>query len=210
MNIPDQEFRLKPPSNGGFSIMMVGSTRAGKSTMLDHILKHYFKDHIGVLMTNSPQADVYKGMNIAQSPEFLPRVIKDMAIINKETKNKYDFLVCLDDVVTKAKFHPEILKLLAIYRNSNMSAIINVQALTLMNAAGRTNINVVLLFKNNTDSEIERNIKTYLNSYLPKNLKMSEKIFWFRKATEDHHFIMVDTLNGDVYRSKLEPDQMPK
>ena len=208
--IPDKRFVLHPPSGGGMSIAMIGSTRSGKSTMLAHILQCYFKDHIGVLMTNSPQGDVYKKMDIPQSPQFLPRIIKDMAIINKETKNKYDFLVCLDDIVTKSKFHPEILKLLAIYRNSNMSAIINVQALTLMNAAGRTNINVVLLFKNNTDSEIERNIKTYLNSYLPKNLKMSEKIFWFRKATEDHHFIMVDTLNGDVYRSKLEPDQMPK
>jgi len=203
MNIPDAEFRLKPPSNGGFSILMVGSTRAGKSTMLDHILKHYFKDHIGVLMTNSPQADVYKSMNIAQSPEFLPRVIKDMAVINKETKNKYDFLVCLDDVVTKAKFHPEILKLLAIYRNSNMSAIINVQALTLMNAAGRTNCNVVMLFKQNTDAEIDRCIKTFLSSYFPKNVRMADKIRWFRENTMDHHLIVVDTLNNEVYRTKL-------
>lgn len=206
--IPDKRFTLHPPNGGGMSIAMIGSTRSGKSTMLSHILKTYFKNHIGILMTNSPQADVYKQMDIPQSSQFLPRIIKDMAVINKETKNKYDFLVCLDDVVTKQKFHPEILKLLAIYRNSNMSAIINVQALTLMNAAGRTNINVVILFKNNTDSEIERNIKTYLSSYLPKNMKMPEKIRWFREATEDHHFILVDTLNGDVYRSKLEADQL--
>ena len=201
--IPDKRFVLHPPSGGGMSIAMIGSTRSGKSTMLAHILQCYFKDHIGVLMTNSPQGDVYKKMDIPQSPQFLPRVIKDMAIINKETKNKYDFLVCLDDIVTKSKFHPEILKLLAIYRNSNMSAIINVQALTLMNAAGRTNCNVVMLFKQNTDAEIDRCIKTFLSSYFPKNVRMADKIRWFRENTMDHHLIVVDTLNNEVYRTKL-------
>ena len=201
--IPDKRFVLHPPSGGGMSIAMIGSTRSGKSTMLAHILQCYFKDHIGVLMTNSPQGDVYKKMDIPQSPQFLPRIIKDMAIINKETKNKYDFLVCLDDIVTKSKFHPEILKLLAIYRNSNMSAIINVQALTLMNAAGRTNCNVVMLFKQNTDAEIDRCIKTFLSSYFPKNVRMADKIRWFRENTMDHHLIVVDTLNNEVYRTKL-------
>ena len=204
MNIPDKPFKLHPPtSGGGFTILMVGSVRAGKSTMLSHILKNYFEDHIGVLMTNSQQADVYKDMDILQSPEFLPRVIKDMAMINKETKNKYDFLVCLDDIVTKAKFHPEIVKLLCVYRNSCISTIYNVQALTLINAAGRTNINCVLLFKQNTDSEIERCVKSFLSSYFPKDTKLADKIRWFRENTLDHHFICVDTLNNDVFRSKL-------
>lgn len=206
--IPTEHFKLQPPEKGGFSILMVGSTRSGKSTMLSHILKNYFKDHNGVLMTNSPQADVYKEMDIPQSPEFIPRIIKDLAVINKETKNKYDFLICLDDIVTKAKFHPEILKLLAIYRNSNCSAIINVQALTLMNAAGRTNCNVVLLFKQNTDAEIERCVKTFLSSYFPQGMRMADKVRWFRENTEDHNFIVVDTLNNHVFRSKLAPDQI--
>lgn len=206
--IPTEPFQLQPPAKGGFSILMIGSTRAGKSTMLSHILKYYFKDHIGVLMTNSPQADVYKEMKIPQSPQFLPRIIKDLAYINKETNNKFNFLICLDDIVTKAKFHPEILKLLAIYRNSNCSAIINVQALTLMNAAGRTNCNVVLLFKQNTDAEIDRCVKTFLSSYFPQGMRMADKIRWFRENTEDHHFIVVDTLNNHVFRSKLAPHQL--
>jgi len=38
---------------------------------------------------------------------------------------------------------------------------------------------------------------------MPKNLKMIEKIRWYREATADHHFIVLDTLNGGIYRTKI-------
>ena len=203
--IPDAEFELLPPENNGFSIAMFGSTRSGKSTALGVILQRYFKDHIGVLMTNSPQAPVYKNIKeVAQSPTFIPRIVRDMAEINKQTNNKYNFLACLDDVVTNVKYDKEILKLLCIYRNSNVSTIICAQAVTLMSPAGRTNINNVLMFKLNTDSEIEKVIKSYLNSWFPKGMTMQDKILWYRLNTENHHFIVLDTLNNRVFRTKIK------
>jgi len=203
--IPFDDFKLLPPQKGGFSIALIGSTRSGKSTALGYILEHYFKDHIGVLMTNSPQAEIYKAMKtVAQSPDYLPKVIRDMAHINRETKNKYDFLAILDDVVTGVKFDKEILKMLTIYRNSNVSCIISAQAVTLMNSAGRTNINNVCLFKLNSDEQIEKVIKFYLNSYFPPSWRMIEKIKYYREMTEDHHFFIVDTLNGRVCRTKIK------
>ena len=184
---------------------MIGSTRSGKSTALSYILDKYFKKHISVLMTNSPQAEIYKSMkHCAQSPAYIPRVLKDMYTINRDTDNHYDFLAILDDVVTGVKFDKEILKLLTIYRNSDMSAIITAQAVTLMNSAGRTNINFVLLFKLNSDEQIEKCIKFYLSSYFPKDMRMLDKIRYYRSATEDHHFFVVDTLNGGVYRTKID------
>ena len=203
--IPFDEFKLIPPSKGGFSIALIGSTRSGKSTALGYILEHYFKDHIGVLMTNSPQAEIYKAMKtVAQSPGYLPKVIRDMAHINRETKNKYEFLAILDDVVSGVKFDKEILQMLTIYRNSNVSCIISAQAVSLMNAAGRTNINNVCLFKLNSDEQIEKVIKFYLNSYFPPSWRMIEKIKYYREKTEDHHFFIVDTLNGRICRTKIK------
>lgn len=203
--IPDEPFHLKLSAKGGNSIAMIGSTRSGKSTALAYVLDTYFKKHISVLMTNSPQADIYKSMkHCVQSPQYLPKVLKDMYAINRDTGNHYNFLTILDDVVTGVKFDKEILKLLTIYRNSDMSAIITAQAVTLLNSAGRTNINFVLLFKLNSDEQIEKCVKFYLSSYFPPGMRMLDKIRYYRDATQDHHFFVVDTLNGGVYRTKID------
>lgn len=203
--IPTKPFELILSKSGGNSIGMIGSTRSGKSTCLSYILQNYFKKHMAVLMTNSPQAEIYTEMaHCIQSPLYIPKVIKDMYMINRETNNHYDFLAILDDVVTGVKFDKEVLKMLTIYRNSNISGIICSQAVTLLNSAGRTNLNFVFLFKLNSDEQIEKVIKFYLGSYFPKSMRMLDRIKWYRENTQDHHFFIVDNLNGSVFRTKLE------
>jgi hypothetical protein len=108
----------------------------------------------------------------------------------------------LDDIVTGVKFDKEIIKLLCVYRNSNCSTIISAQAITLLNTAGRTNINFVCLFKLNSEEQIEKVIKAYLSSYFPAGMKMLDKIRHYRLLTEDHHFFVVDNYNGGVFRTK--------
>ena len=201
--IPTEPFALDIPKEGGCSILLAGSTRSGKSTALGYILHKYFTKYIGVLMTHSPQADIYKDMDIIQAPNYYPAVIRDMAYINKKTENKYDFLAILDDVVTGIKHDKEVLKMLTIYRNSNCSTIMCIQALTLMNSAGRTNVNFVVLFKFNSDAEIERAVKMYLGSYFPKDWKLLDKMRAYRELTENHYCFIVDNLNGRVFRSKI-------
>ena len=205
VNIPDRRFKLELSTVGsGNSVAMIGSSKSGKSFALSYILKHYFKEHIGVLMTNSPQANIYKTMkHLTQSPEYFPKILKDMEYINEHTGNEYKFLSVLDDVVTGVKFDKQILRMLCIGRNKGMSAIICVQDITILNSAGRNNINFMLFFKLNTDDRVEKVIKHYLNSYMPKNIKMVDKIRWYRENTENHHFILLDTLNGCIYRTKI-------
>ena len=205
VRIPTQPFTLQLSTEGsGNSIAMIGATKSGKSFALSHILQHYFKKHLTILMTNSPQANIYKEMKgCVQSPQYIPKILKDMAHINRETDNHYDFLAVIDDVVTGTKFDKEVLKLLCIGRNNGQSAIICVQDITLINSAGRNNINFVILLKLNTDDRIEKVVKAYLSSYFPKSMKMLDKIRWYRENTQDHYFIVVDTLNGQVYRSKI-------
>lgn len=205
VTIPDLPFELKLSPRAANSICMVGSTRSGKSTCLSYILENYFKKHIAVLMTNSPQAEIYKEMkHCVQSPAYVPKVLRDMYHINRDTNNEYDFLAILDDVVTGVKFDKEIVKMLCIYRNSCIASIITAQAVTLLNSAGRTNCNFVLLFKLNSDEQIEKCIKFYLSSYFPKDMKMLDKIRWYREHTANHWFIVVDNLNGGVFRTRLE------
>lgn len=195
------DVELPPQKTGGASFCMIASTRAGKTTMLKHILETYFSKHIPVLMSNSIHAPIYKEIeDCLKSPVYSPRIIKEGYEINRKTNNHYPFLYILDDVVDK-KFDKELLKLLTIYRNSGLSAIISLQSLKLMNTACRGNINFVLLGRLNSDEAIEQVVRAYLMTYLPG--KVEEKVKMYKMMTENHHFIVVDNLTGEVFRTKI-------
>jgi len=194
----------------GQSIMMIGSTRSGKSTCLNYLMDNFYfpkeNKFINILFSNSLQAPTYDDFrnkkNTVCSDLYQPEIIKEAYQINKYTKNHYRFNIILDDIVDK-KFDKELLKLLTIYRNTRISCIIVAQAIQIMNATGRTNINHIFLFKLNSDEQIEKCIKTYLLSFFPTGLKMADKIKKYREITEDHHFIYINNLTGQTIRTKL-------
>lgn len=195
------EVELPDTKTGGCSFALIGSTRSGKTTLLKHIIKEYFDKHITILMSNSIHAPIYKEIkDCIKSPVYSPRIIKEGYEINRKCDNHYDFLYILDDIVDK-KFDKELLKLLAIYRNSNLSTIISLQSPILLNTATRSNINFVILMKLNSDEAIEKIIRMYLMSYLPG--KMSEKVRMYKELTENHFFFVINNLTGELYRSKI-------
>jgi hypothetical protein len=207
-NIPDAPFLLEMPdvATGGCSILMIGSTRSGKSTALKHIMDKYFKKHVGVLFSQSINANAYKDMNyplIAKSGAFVPELIHDMYSINKETKNHYPFLVIIDDCPL-VRSDKELLKLTTIYRNSGLSSIVCCQNLGMLNPTCRSNINFIMLFKLNNTEAIEKTIKTFLRGYLPQGWNYDTKIDWYKRTTEDHHFIFLDNLAGTIFRCKID------
>jgi hypothetical protein len=203
MPLETRKFEFELPENGGVSVALLGSTRSGKTTFLKYLLDKHFAKHLKVLMSNSIHAPIYKDMkDMVKSPLYIPKLVKEGYMINKETKNHYDFLYILDDIVT-GKFDKELLKLLAIYRNSNMSAIISIQSPILLNSATRGNLNYVLLGRMNSEEQIEKTIKMYLTSYLDGR-NMTEKIKNYKALTEDHYWIVINNLDGSVYRTKLK------
>lgn len=197
-------FSIEVPTNGGLSFALIGSTRCGKSTMMVWLVDKYFKKHIKFLCTLSPQADIYKKMKGIVVPGFKKEVIDEPMKLNRETKNKYNFLHIFDDMAMEGKTTPEMTKLLTIGRNSGMSAIISGQKLTMLSATGRSNVNIVCCFKQNTDSAIEDTIKNYLRSYFPSGTPILEMIRLYKEYTEDHHFICVNTLEDKIFISKLD------
>ena len=205
--IPDRPFKLDLPDakTGGCSVLMIGSTRCGKTTCLKHILDKYFKKHIGAIFSESARAPAYQHMkyeNLPLSSAYIPELVKDSYQINKELQNYYDFLYVLDDCPL-VKTDKQLLKMLTIYRNSNVSAIVAQQSPTLLNPTCRSNFNFVLLFHQNTTEQSEQVIKAYLRGYFPKNWTYEDKIEWYNKATSDHHFIFIDNLAGTIQRCKI-------
>jgi hypothetical protein len=213
VDIPDKPFALKLPdvSTGGCSILMVGSTRCGKTTCLKHVIETYFRNHMGCIFSESAHAPAYKDMKkyplLPLSSVFLPELIRDSYMINKELSNYYDFLYVLDDCPL-VKNDKQLLKMTTIYRNSNISACVCIQSPTLLNPTTRSNFNFVFIFKQNTAAQREAVIKYFLRGYFPQSMSYEDKIGWLNTATEDHHFIFIDNLEGTIQRCKLTAAQI--
>lgn len=208
LKIPDAVFELHMPpvETGGCSILMIGSTRSGKSTALKYIMDKYFKKHCGVLFSQSIKAHAYKDFNyplIAKGCAYVGELIHDFFLINKETDNRYPFLVINDDQPL-IRADKELIKLTTIYRNSGISSITCCQNLGMLNPTCRSNINFVMLFKLNNTEAVERTIKTFLRGYFPQGWNYDKKIEEYQKLTEDHHFILIDNLNGTICRCKID------
>jgi GTPase SAR1 family protein len=201
-----QEFALPKEAGKSYSVMLLGSTRSGKTTCMNWILNKYYKDEINVLMSDSLHAEIYKPLlkTMVPCPTFVPEIIKTCYKINKGTNCKYPFNIILDDLVGYRN-DKEMLKLLTIYRNSRVGTIITAQATSILNNNGRSNINFVCLFKLNSDEQIETVCKKFLASFFPSHMRMIDKIIEYKRLTSDHHFIFLNNITGDAYISKINP-----
>jgi GTPase SAR1 family protein len=209
---PVQDFTFERdmrPHMSACSFAIIGSSKSGKTTFLKYLLKKHFTDDIKVLYTQSLHNDIYTSLkkDMCQAPGWMPDVIKACYKINKATKNNYPFLHIVDDLIG-AKADKEMTKLLCLYRNSNMSAIVSGQDFTLLSPTGRANTNHICLFYQNTDSRCEDNIKAFVRSYFPRTLTLEEKIALYKALTADHHFLHIDNLNNTIRRCRLKPSQM--
>jgi len=201
IELPDPKF--------GCSMVMCGSTRSGKTTLLNYLFKPHFQEHVSVLMSNSLNSDAYDYLKkrCVNSDFYFPEVLRDMYKINHETKNNYEFLAIIDDVPDKRE-DLEMKRLMTIYRNSRISCIVCAQTATMINKMARSNINYVFLGRMNSSSEVERNIKDYLQGHLPTTMKMTEKIRWYKQATENYQWIVLDNINGNMFMTRLQPNQL--
>lgn len=209
--IPDKPFKLELPPKGGFSVVMIGASRSGKTTAMKHIVEKYMGDKMIFFTSFNAHHDIYKDMpkKTMVCSDFYPEILKDFHILQKESKNKYKGLFIFDDAIGhQLKNHPQITKLFSIYRNSDMCGIFSAQAPTLISPVGRANANYVMLFRLGNAGDIENTVKDFLRGWLPKTMSMNERIIWYQQATADHNFILIDNLNSVVCRCKLSPEQV--
>lgn len=210
-SIPDKPFKLDLPPKGGFSIVMIGASRSGKTTAMKHIVDKYLKDKMLFFTSFNAHHDIYKDMpkKTMICGDFHPEILKEFHILQKETKNKYKACFIFDDAISShLKNHPQITKLFSIYRNSDMCGIFSAQAPTLVSPVGRANANFVMLFRLGNAGDIEGTVKDFLRGWLPKEMTMNERIIWYQEATADHHFILIDNINSVVCRCKLSPEMI--
>lgn len=211
MSFPARKFDLTLPTNGGVSFGLIGASRSGKTTLMKHLYRKFFKKHICIMTTMNPQAAIYEDLDskIVISHEYHPELLRDIHEINTLTENKYPFLFISDDYVdAKIKNDPEITRALTIYRNAGLSTIFSFQGRTLMSSVGRNNLNYIAVLKQQTPLEWECVIKEFLSMWLPPGMTMREMVEFCRKATEDHQFFFIDNIEGCCYLTKLSAAQI--
>jgi len=197
--------KLELPENGNMSFCCIGSTRSGKSYATTYIYEKIFKKYITFLMTLTTHGEIYKPFKKTAviSEGFNENLVEEPMLINRETNNHYKFCCIMDDLVLDGKNDKAMTKLLTVGRNFGMSAILCGQKMTMLSSTGRSNINFVLCFKQNTENAIEDTIKCFLRSYMPKDMKMTDMIRLYKDHTNDHNFFLIDTLNDKCYISKI-------
>ena len=201
LEVPDGKF--------GFSVLLCGSTRSGKTSMMNYIYDKHFRKHVTTVMSNSLNSDAYDFIKkyCVLTDLYHPEMLKEMYKINHSTQNHYQVCVILDDL-TNVKNDKEYLRLLTIYRNSRISCIVSAQGISMFNKTARGNINYVILGRLNSDAEVEKVVKEYCISYFPREMNICDKIKYYRALTADHFFLVLDQVNGQFFRTKLRSEQM--
>lgn len=210
--IPTRPFHLPlPDARSGCSILLLGSTRSGKTTLQNHIQKEYFPNVMTCVHTWSPQAAIYGELKKKSifMPDYRPDIINETYQINKACGNRYRFLHIVDDVVGK-KNDPMLMKLLTILRNSRISAIITGQELSIFNAICRSNINFVFLGYLNSDMAIKKVVEAYLRTYFPRSYSVMDCMRAYKEMTADKYFILIDNIHGTICRTKLDIDAVAR
>lgn len=211
MSMPDEAtirsyrtpFKLQLDGHTGNTVVVLGSSKSGKSTSIMKIYDNYFADtkKISILWTINPQIGLYKGhknLIVAQKwNKDSEEIIKMQKRIQTKTSNEYAFLNIFDDVID-TRNNMLFQNLLLTYRNSKMSSIISLQYSNLLSKMGRSNVHNLLTFSFNSDESIELIIKTYLTGIFKKMglVQMTDMVNFYRAMTKDHGFLYIRPQDG--------------
>ncbi len=203
--------KVKPPlildEGTGNTAVIFGSSKTGKTTLMMKLYEIYFnpKRSLATLFALNPQIQLYKSQKYLIKCPYVNKnttgYVDWLRKINKDNDNKYDFLVMFDDFI-EVRNNSVINNLILTYRNSNISSIICLQYINLLNKMSRSNVNNVFLFRMNSDEAIEVAVRTYCITIFNK-LKVSNHMNFYKELTDSHHYIYIHPSSGQYYFSKF-------
>lgn len=196
LEIPDME-------ETGFTTVLFGSSKSGKTTLMKEIVKIpqlAEPDVIKFLISPSINAKIYKDIDkkIIRMDRWRDELVKGIERIQKKTKNKYTFLLIIDDCILN-KNSGKIMQLFCTMRNIKVSTIMLLQSTTLLNRNSRFNSNNIIFKKCNVGEGVEQIMEWFLRSYPPfDKMDKNQQQQAYREITNDYGFINLDLLNGTI------------
>ena len=196
--------KLNLDANTGNTVLLCGSSKSGKTYLQMEIYRQYFIDYVSILFAQNAQLDQYKAKNLIRSDEYLPKIIDIFRQINKASRNKFDFLVMFDDMLS-LKTDKNVTDLFLSLRNSKISSVISLQYLNLMSKSCRGNVNTIFAGAHNSDENIVVLIRCYLASWM-KSIGITNELDMvrhYRELTRNHGFIQIHPASESVTLVRL-------
>lgn len=193
----------------GYSITILGSTKSGKSYLLERLLKKYVTNQKSICIMSAPNAhnEIYKNYpkDILFTDYYDPKLVKAGALINKKMKNKFPICYVLDDVIT-AKNDKKLEDAYLTLRNSLVSIIVLIQNIQLLKSTSRSNSNILIFKKFNSPHAVSEYVmKQFLGSLGPfADLPIDQKVTLYMKIMNDgnYNFFVLDTLENTLILCK--------
>lgn len=189
-----------------FTCLIIGSSKSGKSTQTNEIIKDYFPDSKYIIVyfcenfNSKPYKELEKKKIIFTSYCKNNIFIKLAYSINLKTDNKFKFLFVFDDIVINKSDNTIKQQFLSL-RNSGISTIMNVQSDTITNKINRNNTNMIFFKHQNTDIEIKDTIERYLISYFNAlNINnMNDMISFYKNKTDNYNYFYINNLTNEIF-----------
>lgn len=190
----------------GATVCLFGSSKSGKTHSLIAELaadeRLIDPDNIVILLSESAHASVYAGLpaRVIRLGYFDPKLIPLLQTIQRRTKNKYRFVLILDDIVDE-RDDRGLKKAFLTLRNSKISTIMLLQSCTLLSKQARLNVNGALFHAMNNAEAIDQVMTMFLGSFPPfYGLSRDAQQRLYRNLTEGYYRLYLDCLNGKLYR----------
>lgn len=207
----NKKIKLLLDKNTGNSIIILGSSKRGKtSAMMSIYSKYYNKNkYISTAFSENIHIKEYKGYkNLLKCRIFnnqSENYIKLEKFINSKCDNKYEFVNLFDDILD-LRYNNLIKNLILSYRNAKMSTILALQDPVLLNRNMRQNANNILFFGFNSDDTIEFVINHFLKSHFRKLgvNNLMDQIIFYQEITKNHGFIYLHPETGNISFNRLK------
>ncbi len=196
------------PEESAKTTCILGSSFTGKTTFLvKELNKLNPNDYERIILftesTNAaPLKDIKKDLEVQIFDRFCPSISKLLKNINSETKNKFKFLLILDDCIELR--NKTFGKLILTMRNSNISTVVLLQHVKLITPASRSSMHNYYITGLRPD-DWEYILRSFLGSFFREILneqgsyaKLAErtkeytkgKITWFDQRKDQIHFFL--------------------
>ena len=208
---------LTLPDNTGSTIALFGSSKSGKTTIMQWLYQKYFRySHICVLCVDQPQIagyEIFKDGHAVITNEFCDcmQLLNLARDIQLNTKNAYKFAFFIDDIIDQ-KNSTLLRKMILTMRNSNISTIISLQYQTLLDKSSRTSLNHAFFSKYNSLEGKRDAIEKFLATDLAGGdigTRLNKKIERYEALTQDYNFIYKNMLDEESFIGRLRQKDVP-
>lgn len=191
--------------NESVTMIILGSSKSGKSTLTNEQIKQYFLDDSYIIVyycenfNSCPYKTLEKKQIIFTSYDKNSIFIKLAYSINLKTNNKYKFLFVFDDIVIN-KNDSVIKQLFLSLRNSGISCIFNCQSDVITSKTSRNNANLIFFKHMNTINEIKTMIDRYLESYFQELgcESLNEMIEQYQNSTKNYNYFYINNITNEI------------